>query len=158
MGKPWQVMDLKGGGLQQVQLAYRAAVRTMAGAYARWILFPLGWHRFYLRDSRGGLLYVAASLAAAGAQILAGWPWLWLLPGLAAVADLFWIPGRLVRVNKDIRLETMMSGARPGAPRGFQGHYSEQNTTRPLGKAGGDREAPDAGSGSEADDSEDTNA
>ncbi|MFA9459850.1 TM2 domain-containing protein [Thiohalorhabdus methylotrophus] len=129
MGKQWEAMDLKGGGLQQVQMAYKSVARTRLGAYLRWLLFPLGLHRFYLLERRGGLAYPAASLIALGVQLAFGLPWLWLVPGLAALADLFWIPGRLVRINKELRLQTMMSGAQRGAPRGFKGHYTEENAT-----------------------------
>lgn len=131
MGKQWQGMDLEGGGLQQVQMAYKARERTTLGAYLRWILFPLGWHRFYLREPVGGLAFPVASLAAVLIQILAAWPWLWLLPAAGALADLFWIPGRVVRINKDLRMATMMSGMNRGAPRGFKGHFTEENTTEP---------------------------
>ncbi|MFP4559894.1 MAG: hypothetical protein ACLFRB_05035 [Thiohalorhabdus sp.] len=129
MSKQWEAMDLKGGGLQQVQMAYKSVARTKPGAYLRWILFPLGVHRFYLLDRRGGLAYLGASLAALVVHVAAGFPWLWLVPSVAALVDLFLIPGRLVRINKELRLQTMMSGARPGAPRGFKGHYTEENTT-----------------------------
>ncbi len=139
MGKQWEAMDLEGGGLQQVQLAYRAAARTLSGAYLRWLLFPLGWHRFYLRDSRGGILYPLASLAAVVVQLAAGWPWLWAVPALGGVFDLFWIPGRVVRINKDLRLRTMMSRTRRGAPRGFKGHYTDQSDAAgPPGPDAGD--------------------
>jgi TM2 domain-containing membrane protein YozV len=136
MSKQWQGMDLKGGGLQQAQLAYKAAARTHLGAYARWILFPLGLHRFYLKEPRGGVAYIAASALAAGAHAAAGLPWLWLIPAVAALADLFWIPGRLVRLNKEIRMQTMMGNASRGAPRGFQGHYTDDNTTEDAGPGG----------------------
>jgi len=129
MGKQWQGMDLKGGGLQQTQIAYKAAARTYVGAYLRWLLFPLGLHRFYLRESRVAWAYPAATIVAAAAHFAAGFPWLWLLPALGAVADLFWIPNRLVAVNKEIRMQTMLGSAQRGAPRGFRGHYTDDNTT-----------------------------
>jgi len=129
MGKQWEGMDLKGGGLQQTQIAYKGKVRTHLGAYLRWILFPLGLHRFYLREPRGGWAYIAATAIAAGVHALAGFSWLWLIPAVGAVADLFWIPNRLVRVNKEIRMQTMLGSAERGAPRGFRGHQTEENTT-----------------------------
>ncbi|MEF8792753.1 hypothetical protein [Thiohalorhabdus sp.] len=136
MSKQWQGMDLKGGGLQQVQMAYKAMERTTLGAYLRWILFGIGWHRFYLREPVGGLLFPAATIAAALVHYLAGWPWLWLLPAIGALADLFWIPGRVVRINKDLRMATMMGSMQRGAPRGFKGHFTEENTTE-RGRGGG---------------------
>jgi hypothetical protein len=138
MSKQWQGMDLKGGGLQQVQMAYKAVERTTLGAYLRWLLFPLGWHRFYLREPIGGLAFLAATVAAALSHWLAGWPWLWLLPAAGALVDLFWMPGRVVKLNKDLRMATMMSGMNRGAPRGFKGHFSEENTTEPASTRDGD--------------------
>lgn len=132
MGKQWEGMDLQGGGLQQVQLAYKQMERTTLGAYLRWLLFPLGWHRFYLREPIAGLAYPAATAAAALSHYLAAWPWLWLLPVVGALADLAWIPGRVVKLNKDLRMATMMGGMQRGAPRGFKGHYTEENTTEPT--------------------------
>ncbi|HKJ87335.1 MAG TPA: TM2 domain-containing protein [Gammaproteobacteria bacterium] len=136
MGKQWEAMDLKGGGLQQVQMAYKSMARTNPGAYLRWILFPLGLHRFYLKEPWGGIGYLAVSAAALVTQLVAGFPWLWLVPAVAALADLFWIPNRVVKINKELRLKTMMSGAQRGAPRGFKGHYTEENAT-------GDRQESD---------------
>lgn len=140
MRKQWQGMDLEGGGLQQVQMAYTARARSLVGAYLRWLLFPLGWHRFYLGEPWGGWAYIAASVAAAAGHWGMAWPWLWLLPAVAAVPDLFWIPGRRLRVNKELRKQVMLSSARPGAPRGFQGHHTEENTTarRPSSSAESD--------------------
>jgi hypothetical protein len=71
----------------------------------------------------------AATIAAAAAHFAAGFPWLWLLPALGAVADLFWIPNRLVAVNKEIRMQTMLGSAQRGAPRGFRGHFTDDNAT-----------------------------
>ena len=138
MGKQWQGMDLKGGGLQQVQMAYKAVERTTVGAYLRWLLFVVGWHRFYLREPFGGLAYVAATGAAAATHYVAAWPWLWLLPAAAALADLVWIPSRVVKLNKDLRMATMMSGMNRGAPRGFKGHFTEENTTETSPDGDGD--------------------
>jgi TM2 domain-containing membrane protein YozV len=138
MGKQWQGMDLQGGGLQQVQLAYKQMERNTLGAYLRWLLFPLGWHRFYLREPIGGLAFPLVTAAAAVTHYLAGWPWLWLAPAVGALADLAWIPGKVVRLNKDLRMATMMSGMQRGAPRGFKGHFTEENTTEPSHPRDGD--------------------
>jgi TM2 domain-containing membrane protein YozV len=125
MAKQWQGMDLKGGGLQQVQLLYKARQRTLPRAYAAWILFAIGGHRFYLHEPRGGAAYLLASLIALTAHLAAGWPWLWAVPAAAAVADLFWIPGRVLRRNKQIRMEVMTQSASPGAPAGMAGGGSD---------------------------------
>ena len=42
MAKQWQGMDLQGGGLQTVQLQYKARQRKLPRAYAAWLLFVLG--------------------------------------------------------------------------------------------------------------------
>lgn len=125
MAKQWQGMDLKGGGLQSVQLQYKARQRSLPRAYLAWLLFVVGAHRFYLHEPRGGGAYLLASLAALTAQLAAGIPWLWALPGAAALADLFWIPGRVTRRNKQIRMEVMAGSASPGAPAGYQGRFGE---------------------------------
>jgi TM2 domain-containing membrane protein YozV len=125
MAKQWQGMDLKGGGLQSVQLAYKARQRTLPRAYTAWVLFLLGAHRFYLHEPRGGSAYLTASLVALVVHLAAGWPWLWALPAVAAIADLFWIPRRVVARNKQIRMEAMASSASPGAPAGYAGRFGE---------------------------------
>ena len=84
MAKQWQGMDLKGGGLQSVQLAYKARQRTLARAYAAWVLFLLGAHRFYLHEPRGGAAYLVASLVALIVHFTVAWPWLWALPSPGA--------------------------------------------------------------------------
>lgn len=123
MAKQWQGMDLQGGGLQSVQIAYKARQRTLPRAYLTWVLFVMGAHRFYLHEPRGGAAYLLVSLIALTAHTAAGFTWLWAAPIAAAVGDLFWIPGRVLRRNKAIRMEVMAGSASGGAPADYQGRY-----------------------------------
>jgi TM2 domain-containing membrane protein YozV len=131
MGKAWQKLDLEGGGLQAVNALLARQMRSRPHAYLAWILFPLGLHRFYLAEPRGGWAFVALSLAVAVTAWLAP-AWWWLAPlavllGLA-IHDLFWIDRRVVSVNKELRMQLFLrKGKTP--PRGYQGRYSDASDT-----------------------------
>ncbi len=108
MGKRWQAMDLKGRGLQGLNIHLKRVMKSRRRAYALWLLFPLGLHRFYLGEPRGGMAYPALGLAA----LLAGGLWWLPLGGMLALAlyDLYWIDGRVTALNKRIRLEAFLKG------------------------------------------------
>lgn len=127
MSRSWQELNLKGGGLQAVNAALAQAMRSRPLAYAAWVLFPLGLHRFYLGEPRGGAAFPALTLIALGTGWLAP-AWWWLLPSalLAALAihDLFWIDRRVVAYNKELRVQLFLrKGKRP--PKDYRGRYTD---------------------------------
>ena len=128
MGKAWQKLNLDGGGLQAVNALLAQQMRSRPRAYAAWILFPLGLHRFYLAEPRGGWAFVALSLFVAATLWLAP-AWWWLLPlavllGLA-IHDLFWIDRRVVSLNKELRMQLFLrKGKTP--PRDYRGRYPDE--------------------------------
>ena len=128
MGKAWQKLNLEGGGLQAVNALLAQQMRSRPRAYLAWVLFPLGLHRFYLAERRGGWAFVALSLLVALTAWLAP-AWWWLLPlapllGLA-IHDLFWIDRRVVSLNKELRMQLFLrKGSRP--PKDYRGRYTDE--------------------------------
>lgn len=127
MSKAWQKLNLEGGGLQAVNALLAQQMRSRPSAYLAWLLFPLGLHRFYLAEPRGGWAFPALSLLVALSAWLAP-AWWWLLPlvpliGLA-IHDLFWIDRRVVSLNKELRMQLFLrKGSRP--PKDYRGRYTE---------------------------------
>ncbi|MGM0412912.1 MAG: TM2 domain-containing protein [Pseudomonadota bacterium] len=128
MSRPWQKLDLSGGGLQSVNQKLAGRLRKRTTTWALWPLFPLGLHRLYLGDRRGA---AALPLLTLGALVLwwAGWP-----PIAAALAtvvlgwgvvDLFRIEGLRAEVNKTLRKQAFLGGgATP--PAGYRGRYPQE--------------------------------
>ncbi len=151
MSRAWQELNLKGGGLQAVNAALAQAMRSRVRAYAAWVLFPLGLHRFYLSEPRGGAAFLALTLLTLGTAWLAP-SWWWLLP-LAplvtlAIHDLFWIDRRVVAYNKQLRVQLFLrKGKRP--PKDFRGRYTDDTSaeavTRDLAEYGALKESERAG-------------
>jgi TM2 domain-containing membrane protein YozV len=126
MERAWQKLNLEGGGLQAVNALLAARMRSRTRAYGAWVLFPLGLHRFYLAEPRGGVAFLALSAAAAATAGLApGWWWLLPLAALAALAvhDLFWIDRRVVAYNKELRMQLFLRKGR-NPPAGYRGRYA----------------------------------
>ncbi len=131
MAKAWQKFDLEGGGLQAVNLHLRRTLRKRSVAYALWPFFALGAHRFYLRETRGALVYIGLSSAV----ILSAWhfsrPYFWiaLAPLLIfALFDIWWIDGAVTRANKALRMSTLLrTDAKP--PAGYTGRYGDAPDT-----------------------------
>lgn len=127
MKRPWQAIDLEGGGLQSLNSELARRQRRPTRAYTLWLLFPLGLHRFYLDSPRGALGQLALTLIALFSGLLvhpAGFAALALV-ALWGVVDLFWIPRRLPEVNKQERIDLFMSaGAAP--PPGYRGRYPDE--------------------------------
>lgn len=122
MRSAWTSIDLEGGGLQSMNVRYAALARRPTWAYGLWLGFPLGLHRWYLRERIGAIgqtvLTLMTGLVAWGAATLGATPWWSLIPAIAlvgwAVFDLFWIRQRLVAVNKALRMALYL---RRDAPR-----------------------------------------
>jgi TM2 domain-containing membrane protein YozV len=113
-----------------LQAANRELARTLrrrAAAYALWLLFPVGAHRFYLAEALGGLVYVAATVAAIFCVVS---DWTAAAVGISAVPialaafDLWWIDRRVTEINKRLRMKAYL---RPGggAPPGFAGRPTD---------------------------------
>ncbi|AGA35049.1 hypothetical protein TVNIR_3413 [Thioalkalivibrio nitratireducens DSM 14787] len=134
MGKAWRELDLKGGGLQAVNALLAAMLRSRRKAYAAWLLFPLGLHRFYLGVPRSALLFpLFTALTLLTALLLPG-QW-WLLPLLAllgwAAYDLYWIERRVTAFNKELRMRLFLrKGHAP--PRNYRGRYAGSDEAKRL--------------------------
>lgn len=130
MAKAWQNLDLEGGGLQAVNATLTRRLRSRPRTYAAWLGFPIGLHRFYLGDRRGGLVFlllslltlVLFSLAAIG---IIGSPWL-LLPAVPLAGLALWdlrnLENDRANYNKALRMKLFLrKGKRP--PEGYRGRY-----------------------------------
>lgn len=126
-------MDLGGAGLQSLNLRLARQLKSRRKAYLLLAVFPLGVHRFYLESPVLAALYPAAGVAA----LLLQWHGLGLwaalvgaLMTLAAVADLWWIEGRVAALNKRKRLQAFLGhGATP--PDGYAGRPAEPEQDAP---------------------------
>lgn len=128
MSKAWKQLDLEGAGLQSLNAGLTRHMRKARTAYLLCLLFPLGLHRFYLKEPVGGALYVALSLTAPVLGLLGDW--LALIPMGAALAllafDLVWIDRRVTRYNKSLRMaHYLKAGTRP--PPNYQGRYPRED-------------------------------
>lgn len=98
-------------------------LRRRSLAFSLLVLFPLGLHRFYLRDVGGGVAYLLASATVTGALLL-GQLWLAAVIGIVEVgimvADIVLMERRIVSVNKAIRMSVYLGqAAMPAA--GYRG-------------------------------------
>jgi TM2 domain-containing membrane protein YozV len=106
MSDAWKRIDLGGGGLQEANLRLARQLRRRRTAYLLWLGFPLGLHRWYLKDRAGALAYCALSLGTLFVAPLAA------AALLFALSDLWWIDQRVTRLNKALRMQAYL---RPGA-------------------------------------------
>ncbi|MCG5499426.1 TM2 domain-containing protein [Ectothiorhodospira lacustris] len=132
MGRDWKRLDLKGAGLQQMNARYVRDMRRPMVAYGLMAGFPLGLHRFYLKEPLGGAAYLLLTLWLLAGLFLGTRVWL-LLPGLgllgALVFDLFWIDRRITHLNKALRMRHFLQpGHRP--PPGYQGRRDAPETAK----------------------------
>lgn len=106
MGASWKRSNLGGEGLQAMNLRLARVLRKRPIAYALWLLFPLGAHRWYLMERYGALAYMVLTVAA--------WFFPWIAFGSAAFAlfDLWWIDTRVTRLNKRLRMQIALQGER----------------------------------------------
>ncbi len=130
MSEAWKQLDLEGGGLQSVNLQMNRLKRRPTTAYLLWLFFPLGLHRFYLKSPAIGLLYLAMAAATLFISASVGAVGLWLLlPSLAlALYDLHWINGRIIALNKALKVALYMQKEH-APPADFQGRYVDDNET-----------------------------
>lgn len=105
MSRSWKRSDLGGEGVQAVNLRLARILRRRPVAYLLWLAFPLGAHRWYLREPYGALAYCLLSLVAFFAAPLAF--------GVVAFAlfDLWWIDRRVTSLNKRLRMEVSLGAA-----------------------------------------------
>ncbi|WP_038051609.1 hypothetical protein [Thioalkalivibrio sp. ALJ1] len=135
MSKAWKELDLEGGGLQSVNARLAREMRTRPTAYAAWALFPLGLHRFYLRDPLGAAGFLLLSVATLVLAFLAPTGW-WLAPMVAGLlwagVDLWWIDRRVTDYNKELRKQVFLrKGNKP--PQDYRGRYtSDDDAQREL--------------------------
>lgn len=132
MSKAWKELDLEGGGLQAVNARLAREMRTRPAAYAAWILFPLGLHRFYLREPLGGAGFLALSAATLALAGFGPAAW-WLLPLIIGVSwalvDLWWIDRRVTDYNKELRKQLFLrKGQEP--PQDYRGRYTSDEDAR----------------------------
>lgn len=99
MAQSWKRSDLGGEGLQAVNLRLARVLRRRPTAYLLWLAFPVGAHRWYLKEPYGALAYCLLSVAS-----LLALPFAF---GAAAFAlfDLWWIDRRVTALNKRLRIE-----------------------------------------------------
>ena len=123
MNNSWKRFDLRGGGLQSINLHLARHLKKRRTAYLLLALFPLGLHRLYLASPGGALVFPAATLIAALLALAGWWPAaLAVGAGMAALAllDARQIDGRVAELNKRRRLQAYLGhGASP--PAGYRG-------------------------------------
>ncbi|WP_018882745.1 MULTISPECIES: hypothetical protein [unclassified Thioalkalivibrio] len=132
MSKAWKELDLEGGGLQSINAKLASEMRTRPAAYAAWVLFPLGLHRFYLREPLGGAGFLALTAITLALAFFVPALW-WLLPlgagVLWALVDLWWIDRRVTDYNKELRKQVFLrKGHKP--PQDYRGRYTSDEDAR----------------------------
>lgn len=130
MDKAWQKLNLDGGGLQAMNAALAQRLRSRSRAYLAWLGFPLGLHRIYLMERKGALGFVFLSVLTAVMAVWLPTP-AWILPTGAllswALFDLYWIDGRVVALNKKLRMQLFLrKGQRP--PKEYRGRYTDDDS------------------------------
>lgn len=143
MSKTWKKIDFgPGPGLQAMNAKLTQAMKSRTRAYLLWPLFPLGLHRFYLKEPRGGSVYLLLSLLAGTLSVVlstAGALAPLLVSVLFALFDLLWIDGAVVRYNKHQRMAHYLKpGSQP--PRDYKGRYTDESELSDyLAQKGGER-------------------
>ena len=133
----WKQLDLQGGGLQSANLKLAALLKRRPVAYALVALYPLGLHRDYLDDRRGGWLYRTGTGIAFLAW-LAGEPMvIWITAILltaGALRDLLHTEASVATINKALRMRVYLAQTE-GPPPGFTGR-AEETPAEPAAAAG----------------------
>jgi len=131
MAKTWQNLNLEGGGLQAVNAALTRRLRSRTRTFLAWLGFPLGLHRFYLGERRGGFAYLTLTLVIIALISLSLHPW-WALPAVASVAaairDLTRLETLRAQYNKNLRMQLFLrKGEHP--PADYRGRYLDTPET-----------------------------
>ncbi len=130
MSDGWKKLDLEGEGLQAINLRISRLQKRRLIAYALWLAFPTGSHRFYLNTSATGLVYIGLSVATVVLWFGFDQQNLAVVPLLAeliyAVYDLAWIDRRVNDINKALRM-TLYIGAGAAPPPGYTGRYAQDS-------------------------------
>ncbi|MDA8390342.1 MAG: TM2 domain-containing protein [Gammaproteobacteria bacterium] len=125
MKRAWSHWNFEGQGLQTLNLELTRRLKRPRRAQVLWLLFPLGLHAFYLGERRRAAAYLAATavlIALLLSAPVAGIAW-GAAYALAALFDAFTIDGRVVAMNKKLRIALSFApGRRP--PQGYQGRYT----------------------------------
>ena len=130
MSDAWKNLDLEGEGLQAANLKLVQQMKKRKQAYILLAFFPLGWHRDYLEDLRGGWLYRIASVITV-AVLWSGFIW----PGLAlavliigfALYDIRWIEDKVAAINKALRIQAYKTKSGMVMPKNFRGRYTDED-------------------------------
>ncbi len=119
MPSAWEKMDLKGGGLQSLQIRLQKLQKRKTTAYFCWCLFPIGLHRFYLHRKFAWLYPAGTALAGlAAATGSLAFTAATAAPSLvAALADLPRLQAWISEYNRIQRQKAWFSQKTPPAPR-----------------------------------------
>ncbi|WP_308387849.1 TM2 domain-containing protein [Acidithiobacillus sp. AMEEHan] len=123
MPKAWEKLDLKGEGLQSVQIRLQRLQKKTSTAYLSWLGFFLGLHRFYLQQPLAWL-YPMASLVVVILALTLPWSFplgLGVLMLLFALIDLRQLGNWVSRFNREQRKAAWFAQQTPAAPKDFQG-------------------------------------
>lgn len=130
MSDAWKNLDLEGEGLQAANLKLVQRMKKRKQAYTLLAIFPLGWHRDYLEDLRGGWLYRIASVATLAALYMGyNWPALALALVIIGFAlyDIRWIEDRVAAINKALRIQAYKTKPAIQMPKDFRGRYTDES-------------------------------
>lgn len=130
MSKAWKSLDLEGGGLQTINQALTAKMKSRLAAYGLWLLFPLGLHRFYLRQVVPAIFaLIGLDLIAVAGLVMFGFGggWSFLLPlAVAGLYELWWIDRRVTEINKELRMNLYLrKGYSP--PKDYRGRVADND-------------------------------
>ncbi|MBU2754764.1 TM2 domain-containing protein [Acidithiobacillus sp. CV18-2] len=123
MPKAWEKLDLKGEGLQSVQIRLQQLQKKTTTAYLTWLGFLLGLHRFYLQRPLAWA-YPVASLVVVILALTLPWPFplgLGVLILVAALIDLRHLGNWVSQHNREQRKAAWFAQQTPAAPKDFQG-------------------------------------
>jgi len=127
MSDYWKYQDLQGDGLQTINQQYSRLKLDAGRAYLYCLLFPIGAHQFYLRQSNRVLLYIFLSTSALTCYFLIPLV-MWLLVLIEIVILVFDIKNIETLVanhNKQLKMNlSLQSDAAP--PQDYKGRYTEE--------------------------------
>ena len=129
MSDAWKNLDLEGEGLQAANLKLVQQMKKRKQAYLLLAFFPLGWHRDYLEDLRGGWLYRIASVITV-AILWSGFMWAGLALAVLiigfALYDIRWIEDKVAAINKALRIRAYKTKSGMPMPKNFRGRYTDE--------------------------------